>query len=152
MLSQWQRVCSGQNMAGLNRTNIGKLGLADYPGHIFVCKLRYGYGTQQIIEKLEILHNWYSDLRAYLPMMFKKKNGETEPEYKDKYAPMLEDVSAEITKAYDMYQGTFEGQSCSPNEKMMLKAMRGIKERLDVITAESEVIKGIKTDEEHFQV
>lgn len=146
-------------MAGLNRTNIGKLGLADYPGHIFVCKLRYGYGTQQIIEKLEILHNWYSDLRAYLPKLFRDKEGNLKPEYTTikiadgkTYQELLVDVDEEINAAFEIYQGSFEGQSCNADEKLLLKAMRAIKERLDVITAESEVIKGIKSDGEGFEV
>lgn len=134
-------------MAGLNRSSIGRLAVSGYPGHIFICKLRYGYGNQQHIEKLEILHNWFSDLRAYLPMLLRLKDGTTDPEYETKYVPLLEEVNAEIDAAYESYDGSFEGQSCSTYEKNLIKAMRGIKERLDVITAESKIIEGIKADD-----
>ena len=60
----------------LSRSSIGRLAVSGYPGHIFVCKLRYGYGHQEYIEKLEILHSWFSDLNAYLPVIFKGKEDE----------------------------------------------------------------------------
>lgn len=134
-------------MVGLSRSNIGRMAISGYPGHIFICKLRYGYGNQQHIEKLEILHNWFSDLRAYLPMLLRTKEGTTDPEYETKYAKWLNEVKDEIDAAYEMYDGSFEGQSCGSYEKNLIKAMRGIKERLDVITAESKIIEGIKPDE-----
>jgi hypothetical protein len=60
---------------------------------------------------------------------------------------MLDDVKVEIDAAYELYDGSFEGKSCSAYEKNLIKAMRGIKERLDEITAESKIIEGIKPDE-----
>ena len=140
-------------MAGLNRSNIGRLAVSGYPGHIFVCKLRYGYGHQDHIEKLEILHSWYSDLNAYLPVMFKDKpEGYTEPsinkeDKKVSIADLMEDAAIEIDATYEKYDPLFEGQTCDPKEKVFIKALRGIKERLDVITAESKIIEGIKTED-----
>lgn len=134
-------------MAGL----LSRLAPKGYPGQIFVLKLRYGYGTQQLIEKLELLHSWYSNLRAYLPELYAKNDGKAE-EYNTTYAPLLEEVAAEINAAYELYDGTYEGQSCNPNEKKLLKAMRGIKERLDIITAKSKIIDDMKSDGEEFQV
>jgi len=134
-------------MAGL----LSRLAPKGYPGQIFVLKLRYGYGTQQIIEKLELLHSWYSNLRAYLPELYAKDDKKTE-DYNTTFSPLLEDVSVEIDAAYEMYSGTYEGQSCNPNEKQLLKSMRGIKERLDIITAKSRIIDDMKTDGEEFAV
>jgi hypothetical protein len=130
-------------MAGL----ISRLAPKGYPGQIFVLKLRYGYGTQQLIEKLEILHSWYSNLRAYLPELY-QKNDSKKDEYSLVYAPLLEEVSVKMNAAYGLYDGTFEGVSCSNEEKKLLTVMRGIKEDLDVITAKSKIIDDLRSDEE----
>jgi hypothetical protein len=130
-------------MAGL----LSRLAPKGYPGQIFVLKLRYGYGTQQLIEKLELLHSWYSDLRAYLPELYSKNDSKID-EYNTIFAPLLDEVSTEITAAYEKYDGNYEGQSCDPNEKALLKSMRGIKERLDIITAKSRIIDNLKGEDE----
>jgi hypothetical protein len=129
-------------MVRLSRSGLGKLAY-DYPGFIAVCKLRYGYGHQEHIEKLEILHNWYSNLLAYLPEMYSTKPDE----YNNTFAELVEEVKTEIDAAYVMYDGDFEGQSCNPKEKEFIRALRGIKERLDIITAKSKVIKDIPLDD-----
>ena len=129
-------------MAGL----LSRLAPKGYPGHIFVMKLRYGYGTQKIIEKLEILDNWYSDLNAYLTEQY-SKNDEKKEEFNNTFFKELQDVVTEIDAAYNNYSGTFEGATCDPNEKLLLKAMRGIKYRLDNITAKAHILDGIQADE-----
>lgn len=143
-------------MAGLSRSSIGRLAVSGYPGHIFVCKLRYGYGHQEHIEKLEILHSWYSDLNAYLPVIFKGKEKEYSEDKLYSFAGKSEkvtlndlmiDVGNEIDATYNKYEPGFEGQTCDPKEKEFIKALRGIKERLDIITAESRIIEGIKPDD-----
>ena len=142
----------------LSRSSIGKLAVSGYPGHIFVCKLRYGYGHQEYIEKLEILDNWFSDLNAYLPVLFKDKSDEyTKPQYKimDKegnikclsLADLMVAVRADIDATYDKYQPAFEGQTLDGTERVFIKALRAIKEQLNVITAESKIIEGIKQDD-----
>lgn len=125
---------------------LSRLAPKGYPGQIFVLKLRYGYGTQKIIEKLEILDNWFSDLQAYLPELYTKDDTKKD-EYNAIYHPLLEAAKAEIDAAYDMYDGVYEGESCTPQEKALLKAMRGIKYRLDTITAKSHILDGMQTDE-----
>ena len=125
---------------------LSRLAPKGYPGQIFVLKLRYGYGSQKIIEKLEILDNWYSDLQAYLPELFSKDDTKKD-EYNTTFHPLLEDVVIEINAAYDIYDGIFEGETCSPTEKALLKAMRGIKYRLDTITAKSHILDGMNADE-----
>jgi hypothetical protein len=125
---------------------LSRLAPKGYPGQIFVLKLRYGYGSQKIIEKLEILDNWYSDLQAYLPELYSKDDAKKD-EYNETFHPMLEDVVGEINAAYDIYDGVFEDATCSPTEKRLLKAMRGIKYRLDTITAKSKILDGMNADE-----
>jgi len=137
----------------LSRSSIGKLAVSGYPGHIFVCKLRYGYGHQEYIEKLEILHSWYSDLNAYLPVLFKSKESDyTEKKYKIgdvlvSLNDMMNMVGDAIDKIYDVYDPLFEGQTINMQERTFIKALRSIKEQLDTITAAADVISGIKTDE-----
>lgn len=145
----------------LSRSSIGKLAVSGYPGHIFVCKLRYGYGHQEYIEKLEILHSWYSDLNAYLPVLYKGK----EIEYTDdkKYSfvgvsekialsGLMERVGEAIDKIYNVYQPAFEGAISNGQERLFIKSLRSIKEQLDIITAESKIIEGIKTGGDEFEV
>jgi hypothetical protein len=132
-------------MAGL----LNRLAPKGYPGQIFVCILRYGYGTQQHLEKMEILHNWYSHLRAYLPEKLEKKS----KEYEETYAPLMADASNEILAAFGKYKPEFEGlQSCDPTEKEFIIALWGVYERLDEITAKSRIIDDLKADGEAFEV
>lgn len=137
----------------LSRSSIGKLAVSGYPGHIFVCKLRYGYGRQEHLEKLEILHSWYSDLNAFLPVVFKGKEDEyNKKQYKQgdtllSLSDLMEDAGIRIDAAYEEYKPEFEGQTCKPTEKKFIKTLRGIKEQLDIITAESKIIEGIKTED-----
>lgn len=134
-------------MAGLNQNNLKRFGY-DYPGFICICKSRYGYGHQEYIEKLEILHSWYSDLNAYLPVMYKGR----EKEYNEKIAGLMDIVGNAIDATYDKYDPLFEGQSLDPTEKVFVKSLRVIKEQLDIITAESKIIEGKKADGEGFEV
>ena len=56
-------------------------------------------------------------------------------------------VRADIDATYDKYQPAFEGQTLDGTERVFIKALRAIKEQLDVITAESKIIEGIKQDD-----
>lgn len=143
----------------LSRSSIGRLAVSGYPGHIFVCKLRYGYGHQEYIEKLEILHSWFSDLNAYLPVIFKGKEDEyTKGQFKvmDKegnikclsLSDLMSVVRSDIDATYEKYNPVFEGQSLDGTERVFIKALRSIKEQLDVITAESKIIEGMKVNDD----
>lgn len=142
----------------VNRFGISKIGLMGFPGYISVYKLRYGYGHQEYIEKLEILDNWFSDLNAYLPVLFKDKSDEyTRPQYKimDKegnikclsLSDLMAAVRLDIDATYDKYQPAFEGQTLDGTERVFIKALRAIKEQLNIITAESKIIEGIKPED-----
>lgn len=142
----------------LTRNSIGKLAISGYPGHIFVCKLRYGYGHQEYIEKLEILHSWFSDLNAYLPVVFKGKESDYVTDKRFSFMEdgsivnkslfdLMVDVRKDIDNIYNEYEPSFEGQGLNGQEKMFIRSMRAIKEQLDVITAESKIIEGIKPEE-----
>lgn len=139
-------------MAGL----LNRLAPKGYPGQIFVCILRYGYGNQQHIEKMEILHSWYSHLRAYLPEKFSKKT----EEYKNivcgdedgKKVNLLDKAHEEMITLFGKYNPLFEGKSCGDEEKEFIKSLWAVYERLDEITAKSKIIDDMKADEESFNV
>ena len=120
---------------------IGKL--TDYPGHVMLCKIRMEYGLQTHLERMGILHNWYSDLLAYLPIVFEgKKEMET-------FVSLLNDVNKELSEVWKAYQPSFEGlKECGDMEKKFILGTWGVKERLDKITAMSRIIEGRKIDED----
>ena len=133
---------------------ISKIGLAGYPGYIFLQKIRYGYGKQRYDEKRTILHNWYSALRSYLPVFYHAVDDESN-RYKGergKYAkikPLLDDVSKEIATARKLYKPTFENpERYDPLESEFEEVLEGIQERLDVITANTHIIDKAKSDDD----
>jgi hypothetical protein len=134
-------------MAGL----LNRLAPKGLQGQLFVFLLRYDYGTQQIIEKLGLLHGCYCILMAKLPEDF-SKNEDKKKEYNDIYDPIIREIANEIDAAYEIYDGSFEGQSCNPSEKRLLKAMRGIRERIYIVCAKSKIIDDLKADGEAFEV
>jgi hypothetical protein len=119
---------------------LSRLAPKGHPGQVFVCMLRYGYGNQRHLEKMEILHSWYSHLRAYIPEKRKKEEFE-------EVLPLLEDANKELLSAWDMYKPQFEGDSCDPDEKNFTLALWGVYERLDEITAKSKIIDDIKAED-----
>ena len=138
-------------------TRIGKIGLAGYPGYIFLQKIRYGYGQQRYDEKRTILHNWYSALRAYLPVLYKADEEsdyyqKKKQEYETVLEPLLKDVSQEINAARTMYEPYFEDPDrYDPIEKDYETLLDGIKERLDVITAITHIIDKGQVDDDEMQ-
>lgn len=132
-----------------------KIGIAGYPGYIFLQKIRYGYGHQRYDEKRTILHNWYSALRAYLPVIY-HVDDTTEKLYKSKkleyttiLKPMLEDVAKEIAVARKNYKSTFENPEIyDPEESKFESLLEGIQERLDDITAITHIIDKGKIEDE----
>ena len=135
---------------------LNRLAPKGYPGQIFVCMLRYGYGNQTHIEKMEILHAWYSHLRAYLPEKFAKKQDEYKTvicgEKDGKKTNLLTEAHTEIQSLFEKYDPAFEGKSCGTQEKKFVLALWAVYEVLDEITAKSKIIDDIKSDEEPFSV
>lgn len=137
-------------MAGL----LNRLAPKGYPGQIFVCMLRYGYGNQTHIEKMELLHSWYSHLRAYLPVKYGAKS--------DEYNKILEGgedgkdrlvrANEELINLFNVYDAAFEKETCTGQEKEFIKSLWSVYERLDEITARAKIIDDLKTEEEAFNV
>lgn len=137
---------------------LGRIGLAGYPGYIFLQKIRYGYGKQRYDEKRTILHNWYSALRAYLPVLYRADD--KSDHYKNKkeeyvltLLPMLNDVGEEIKAARLAYKSTFENLDFyDPAESAFEELLEGIQERLDDITAITGIIDKARVDNEYSEL
>lgn len=135
-------------------TRIRGIGLAGYPGYIFLQKIRYGYGKQRYDEKRTILHNWYSALRSYLPVIYRAddkselyKNKKIE--YNELLRPMLKDVAKEIAFARKMYRPSYENPDLyDPEECTFEELLEGIQERLDDITAITHIIDKARVDDD----
>ena len=133
-------------------------GYTGYPARIYYEMTAYGRGTQELKEKMVILEKWYSHLRSYLPILYTGR----ETEFQEKKYPhpsgcepgpaslqdLINDVSAEINAMEENYDGTFEGITCSAQEKKFLCIMRGVFERLDAITAITQIIDKVSLSEE----
>lgn len=136
-------------MAGYRATSLNFVG---YAGHIMLMKIRYGYGEQSHIEKYTILHSWYSDLRAYLPIIYERKP----EEYTDKkrwgnltIQELMTDAAKRLSAAWQAYNPAFEDmKTCNPEEKEFVVMLDGVKELLDEITAISKVIDKQQMDDE----
>jgi hypothetical protein len=121
----------------MTRTVVG----FDYPAHISVEKQRYGFGTQTHLEKKVILEKWYSDLRGYLPELYKEKMDE----YNKDILPLLHEAHEFIEKMEEAYSASFESLlSCNPDEKQFNRLMRGCCECLDEITAKAHILDKVR--------
>lgn len=131
---------------------IGKLGLAGYPGYIFLQKIRYGYGEQRFGEKRAIIHNWYSALRSYLREYYHVREDGHQPD-KDEYErdihPKILAVAKKIQTSRAMYSVTFEDKETrDPKEAAYEEYLEGIIEDLDEITAMSGILDKTRIDTE----
>lgn len=125
------------------------MGYIGYPAQIFYEKINFNRGPQLHIERLFILDKWYSNLRAYLPILYEKTPGE----YNEKILPKLLEVGDKLTRAWQSYKSSFEGDhSFNPDEHLFVLQIRTILIDLDEITAISRVIDKQKLAEEEFQV
>ena len=139
-------------MAGYKATSLNFQG---YPGHIMLMKVRLDYGEQSHLEKRRTLHSWYSDLRAYLPMLCKTVQDYTEKKHWNQmsYFEMMEEARKNLHVARVEYSPTFEGiASCTEDEKKYEIILEGIQELLDEITAIAKIIDKAQLDEEGFKV
>lgn len=125
-------------MVAASRAAAG-MGYVGFPAQIFYEKINFNRGPQLHIERLFILDKWYSNLRAYLPILY-MANKDTEG-YKNDIFPRLEHVNVEMLDAWSSYKSSFEGEhSFDPDEHKFVIKLRTILLDLDEITAISKVI------------
>lgn len=124
-------------MVTYNRQAAG-MGYVGIPALIFFELANYGRGSQTYEEKRVTLHKIYAYLRAYLPIVYEVRK----ESYLDSGMPdMLNDASARIFQARELYNSTFESLgSCNPDEKKFQTSIDGVFECLSEIVAVSKII------------
>lgn len=133
-------------MVAASRAAAG-MGYIGYPAQIFYEKINFNRGPQLHIERLFILDKWYSNLRAYLPILYEANKDQTG--YNEIIFPKLESVGDKLLTAWADYKATFEGEhSFDPAEHLFVLQLRTILLDLDEITAISKVIDKQKFGED----
>lgn len=135
--------------SGKNRSLSG-MGYTDFPASIFYNKLNFGFGTRSHLENLYILNKWWSDLDAYLPVFFERK----EDQFKALNLDQRIKESLELNdQVLDLYQPSFEGLGTfNPEEKRFVHAMMVSHYSLNRITAITRVIAGQHPESEDVLV
>jgi hypothetical protein len=132
-------------MARTGSRSLSGMGYTGYPAAIFLERMNYGYGNRSHMENKISLEKWYSALYCYLPVLYEKKQEEFE---QLKLNDFLIDVEKEIEAMHDLYDPQYEDmETCNPEEKNFILAMRGVFERLDRITAITHILDGIRPPE-----
>jgi len=122
------------------------MGYVGYPAHIFYMKIFFNRAENHI-ERLWILEEWFSDLRAYLPLVFEK----TPEDYTALIYPRLEKLDSIVDAAWDAYRSQFEDeQTFDPAELEFVRRCKGILRELDEITAISKIIDKQKPGDEEM--
>lgn len=131
-------------MARTGSRSLSGMGYTGYPAAIFLERMNYGYGNRSHMENKISLEKWYSALYCYLPVLYEKRQEEFD---KLKLNDLLIDAEQEINAMHDLYDASYETEeTCNPEEKNFILAMRGVFERLDRITAITYIIDGIKPE------
>jgi len=126
-----------------------QIGFIGYSACVFIERMNFGYGRRSHMENKVSLEKWYSALYCYLPVLYEKKKQEYDELEIDN---LLLDVEKEINAMHDLYDATYEDpDTCNPEEKNFILAMRGVFERLDKITAITHIIDGIEPETEAYK-
>jgi hypothetical protein len=135
-------------MARTGSRSLSGMGYTGYPATIFLERMNFGYGNRSHMENKIGLEKWYSALYCYLPVKYEKEQAEYE---KLGINALLVDVEQEINAMHELYDASYEDrETCNPEEKNFILAMRGVFERLDKITAITHIIDGIKPETEEM--
>ena len=132
-------------MVAASRAAAG-MGYIGYPAQIFYEKINFNRGPQLHIERLFILLKWYSNLRAYLPIVY-EKNSE---EYFNDILPRLDAVNLRLWDTWKLYKSSFEQPTYDPDEHDFVVQIAMILIELDEITAISKVIDKQKMSDEEM--
>jgi hypothetical protein len=125
------------------------MGYTGYPAAIFLERMNYGYGNRSHMENKISLEKWYSALYCFLPVKYEKEPREYE---RLELNRLLTDAEKEINAMHDLYDASYEDQeTCNPEEKNFILAMRGVFERLDKITAITHIIDGVEPETEAYK-
>jgi hypothetical protein len=133
-------------MVAASRAAAG-MGYIGYPAHIFYMKIFFNR-VEKHIDRLWILDEWYSDLRAYLPgYLVLSKPTEDDMQKIDKLMKCVDD---RLYDAWGSYKAQFENESFDPAELEFVRKQRAILLDLDEITGISKVIDKQKMQDEEM--
>lgn len=137
-------------MASAKSRSLSGMGYTDFPASIFYNKLNFGYGPRSHLENMYILNKWWSDLDAYLPLFFERKEKEFRALNLDQKIRESLDLNNQVL---DLYQSSFEGLGTfAPEEKRFVHAMMVSHYALNRITAITRVIAGQHPESEDVLV
>jgi hypothetical protein len=129
-------------MVAASRAAAG-MGYTGFEAHIFYMKVFFNRAESHL-ERLWILEEWYSDLRAKLPMLYEK----TPEDYAQNILPKMEKLDDLVDAAWEHYRAYFEQDTFDPGELTFVRELKTILRELDEITAISKIIDKQKMSED----
>jgi hypothetical protein len=121
-------------MVAASRAAAG-MGYTGFEAHIFYMKVFFNRAESHL-ERLWILEEWYSDLRAKLPLLYEK----TPEDYTRDILPKMEKLDLLVDTAWEDYRAYFEQDTFDPGELAFVRELKTILRELDEITAISKII------------
>jgi hypothetical protein len=121
-------------MVAASRAAAG-MGYTGFEAHIFYMKVFFNRAETHL-ERLWILEEWYSDLRAKLPLLYEK----TPEDYSRNILPKMEKLDILVDTAWEDYRAYFEQDTFDPGELAFVRELKTILRELDEITAISKII------------
>jgi hypothetical protein len=121
-------------MVAASRAAAG-MGYTGFEAHIFYMKVFFNRAESHL-ERLWILEEWYSDLRAKLPLLYEK----TPNEYSRDILPRMLKLDNLVDNAWEDYRAYFEQDTFDNNELVFVRELKTILRELDEITAISKII------------
>jgi hypothetical protein len=121
-------------MVAASRAAAG-MGYTGFEAHIFYMKVFFNRAESHL-ERLWILEEWYSDLRAKLPLLYEK----TPDDYTRDILPKMEKLDLLVDTAWEDYRAYFEQDTFDPGELAFVRELKTILRELDEITAISKII------------
>jgi hypothetical protein len=121
-------------MVAASRAAAG-MGYTGFEAHIFYMKVFFNRAESHL-ERLWILEEWYSDLRAKLPLLYEK----TPDDYTRNILPKMEKLDLLVDTAWEDYRAYFEQDTFDPGELAFVRELKTILRELDEITAISKII------------
>jgi hypothetical protein len=121
-------------MVAASRAAAG-MGYTGFEAHIFYMKVFFNRAESHL-ERLWILEEWYSDLRAKLPLFYEK----TPDDYTRDILPRMEKLDLLVDTAWEDYRAYFEQDTFDPGELAFVRELKTILRELDEITAISKII------------
>jgi hypothetical protein len=132
MTSRSSRVSAGMGYTGI-------------PALVFFELAHYAKDGKTYEEDRKTLHKIYAYLKTYVPkVLYSGKNGE----YNKDIHTLMTDAFERTERTREMYQGMFEGKSCTSDEKTFQKEMDGLFEVLSDIVTTSKIIDKVKPEGE----